>query len=420
MSQPSRFPGFDGLRSVAAVSVMFSHAFLIATGNEAREPLVRLLGPGNTAGLHGVFTFFIISGFLLSRSLSTNASAVTYVVNRTLRILPGFLLCTAVTAFVIGPLFSAATTREYFASPVPYTFARWSIESLSGTDLPGLFNYADAKGLATVVNGSLWSLRYEALSYTFLLVVWFVLPSRGLLAFAVSALALVTWLLPTTNFLTSIAFTLPYFAAGVLMHWFHARWGTNGRGAVVAVALLLASTAMGLQRYAFAPLGAYLIVFIGERRNPVSALAEVIGDCSYGLYLYGWPAEQIVKQLTQTTRPLYLFALALPLAFVCALVSCHAAEAPAMRLRGRVASTVNRVVDWLLTRVGAARGYAVVGAKAAFVIVGALVLLSSSRWWFFLTSMRDILVSVAAGGAVAAALYRVTAAVTARTPATDV
>jgi peptidoglycan/LPS O-acetylase OafA/YrhL len=71
--QTSRyFSGFDGLRLVAALSVIFSHAFLIATGSEDTEPFVRRLGPNNSVGLYGVFTFFIISGFL---SLSANASA---------------------------------------------------------------------------------------------------------------------------------------------------------------------------------------------------------------------------------------------------------------------------------------------------------------------------------------------------------
>ena len=67
----SPFPGFDGLRLAAATSVLFSHAFLIAEGTDDSEPLRHLLGPGNIIGLYGVFTFFIISGFLLTRSLAT-------------------------------------------------------------------------------------------------------------------------------------------------------------------------------------------------------------------------------------------------------------------------------------------------------------------------------------------------------------
>src|SRR6476619_3042580 len=88
----------------AAASVIFSHAFLIAEGSENREPLSHLLGPGNIVGLYGVFTFFIISGFLLARSLSLNSNLVQFSVNRVLRIYPAFLFCLFITVFILAPL----------------------------------------------------------------------------------------------------------------------------------------------------------------------------------------------------------------------------------------------------------------------------------------------------------------------------
>src|SRR5690349_17761017 len=93
----NQLPGFDGLRLVAAVSVLFSHAFLIATGSENTEPIAELFGHG-IVGLYGVFTFFIISGFLLARSLDQKTSLIRFSLNRVLRIYPGFILCIALTA----------------------------------------------------------------------------------------------------------------------------------------------------------------------------------------------------------------------------------------------------------------------------------------------------------------------------------
>jgi peptidoglycan/LPS O-acetylase OafA/YrhL len=96
----AEFPGFEGLRLVAAASVLFSHAFLIATGNENGEPFVRTLGPGNIIGLYGVYTFFIISGFLLARSLARESGPSVFAINRILRIYPGFVFCVIITAFL--------------------------------------------------------------------------------------------------------------------------------------------------------------------------------------------------------------------------------------------------------------------------------------------------------------------------------
>jgi len=48
------FAGFDGLRLIAAVSVIFSHSFLVATGSEENEPLVRLLGMPERKDVQGI------------------------------------------------------------------------------------------------------------------------------------------------------------------------------------------------------------------------------------------------------------------------------------------------------------------------------------------------------------------------------
>src|SRR3954468_22563400 len=59
---------FDALRLLAALSVVFSHSFLIAEGTEASEPFVWLTRNQCVLGLMGVFVFFIISGYLVTGS----------------------------------------------------------------------------------------------------------------------------------------------------------------------------------------------------------------------------------------------------------------------------------------------------------------------------------------------------------------
>jgi len=395
----SHFVGFDGLRLLAALSVIFSHAFLLATGSETSEPLVRILGPGNIIGLYGVFTFFIISGFLLARSLSANARPLNYAVNRALRIFPGFAFCIALTALVFGPLFSSSPSAEYFSHSNVVGFFRISLGTLTDQPLRGVFSY-DGE-LATVVNGSLWSLHYEALSYVFLLVLWIVLRSQSTAAAAAVLLSTLVWFSPVfAQRLLSIGFTLPYFAAGVAMSWVHDKYGTRHLGAVISASCFVASAALGLQFYAFAVFGAYLIVYFGERRNPGSAIASTIGDCSYGLYLYGWPAEQMVKQLTGTASAGVLFLLATPLAFALALISYHAVERPAMGARGAVLAAISRPFEtWSADRAW----YASWGARAGFVLMATFILTSRGRWWYLLWSVGLIILSAAAGSILAMA-----------------
>ncbi len=398
---PKHFAGFDGLRLVAAVSVIFSHSFLIATGSEENEPLVRLLGSRNSLGLYGVYTFFVISVFLLARSLRSNPSLTTYSVNRVLRIVPAFAACILVTAFVIGPICSSASLISYYASSVTWSFIAFALNGFSDWPLPGVYAY-DAD-LATVVNASLWSLPYEVLSYLFLLAVWLLLRSPGLATGAIVTIALCTWKFPVVEkAMAAIGFTLPFLAGGVFMQWLHARYGTHRILAILSAVLLVAAGFLGWQTHAFALLGAYLIVFFGERQNPGSKLAGKIGDCSYGLYLYAWPAEQIIRQFTVTTSPFWLFLGALPLASGLAFLSCHLIERPAMKRRAAVAALVRSALSKLFK---GAQAPAVIGAKIVFV-VGALLMLTRGRYWLITENMGKLLVLMMAGSAIAVVTHR--------------
>ncbi len=399
------FAGFDGLRLIGALAVIFSHCFLLAKGSESAEPLVKVFGPHNSAGLYGVFTFFSISGFLLAKSLSANPNPIRYVVNRVLRILPAFLFCILVCALLIGPLFSAAGVRGYFSDAAVWGYLKASIDTLSDVTLPGLFAY-DGE-LANVVNGSLWSLRYEALSYVVLLLLWTVFWTDGLVAGAIVVIAVLTRMSPAVNgALKGIAYTLPYFAAGVLMSWVHARFGTRRLGVLIAGVALLVSGLFGWQLLAFAPFGAYLIVFLGERPNPLSRLTSKIGDCSYGLYLFGWPVEQMVKQATGTTNPWLIMVIALPLAGVLAFISCHVIEKPAIGLKRIADDSLRRGFQRAVAWFGQAGGAAAWGARVAFVIGASFVIISDQRWFYFLESMGEVLLGMVAGSLIAIVIYR--------------
>jgi peptidoglycan/LPS O-acetylase OafA/YrhL len=91
----ARVNNFDALRLVAAICVIFSHAFLIAEGNQEHEPLILLTGRQSILGLAGVFVFFAISGFLVTQSYETTGSPLRYLAKRALRICPSPIISAA-------------------------------------------------------------------------------------------------------------------------------------------------------------------------------------------------------------------------------------------------------------------------------------------------------------------------------------
>jgi peptidoglycan/LPS O-acetylase OafA/YrhL len=62
---------FNLVRLVLSLLVIFSHSFELIDGNRTREPLTMLFGT-NSFGEFAVDCFFIVSGFLITKSWVDN------------------------------------------------------------------------------------------------------------------------------------------------------------------------------------------------------------------------------------------------------------------------------------------------------------------------------------------------------------
>ncbi|TMJ75786.1 MAG: acyltransferase [Alphaproteobacteria bacterium] len=117
-----RHNNFDLLRLLAALSVIFSHAFLLAENSQDHDPLMILTGGQAILGLAGVFVFFTISGYLISQSFEATPSPFVFLAKRALRIFPGLFGCLIVCVFSIGPLVTNLPLSEYLAKPETWLF----------------------------------------------------------------------------------------------------------------------------------------------------------------------------------------------------------------------------------------------------------------------------------------------------------
>ncbi len=343
-------PGFDLLRIILASGVVVWHCFPLTTGN------ARLIDATPLWFLVNIFVpmFFVVSGFLVTAS----AHRVTlghYLMNRVARIVPALLCVVALSALVVGPLVTTRSPAAYFADPL---VARYfgNVAGLVADALPGVFESLPVPG---VVNGSLWTVRFEyacyiglgglillglarrwwpyALAYLLLLLlaVWLA-AARAAGAEAGATLPIGEGILPQAMKV------LPYFLLGGLLYVLRARIPFDGR---LALAAALAIPAVGLLGSAawlkvplfwllLAPVLAYLTIWLGLVRLPKF---EVLGggDFSYGIYFYHFPILQLLVLWTGV-RDWWLLALmaAVPVLLVAA-ASWHFVEKPALALRKR-------------------------------------------------------------------------------------
>src|SRR5207248_914609 len=159
---------FDALRLIAALSVAFSHSFLIAEGSEAREPFAWLTGNQCILGLVGVFVFFIISGYLVTESYCRTPAPGRFALKRGLRIYPALADNAIVCALVLGPIATSLPLSAYFADRGVGRFVAAVLMLDPGPlQLPGVLFADNSVGL--LINGSLWTLRYEVMMYAMVL-----------------------------------------------------------------------------------------------------------------------------------------------------------------------------------------------------------------------------------------------------------
>jgi peptidoglycan/LPS O-acetylase OafA/YrhL len=330
-----RANNFDAVRLVAALSVVFSHSFLIAEGSEANEPFVWITGNQCVLGLVGVFVFFIISGYLVTESYCRLPAPGRFAARRALRIYPGLLANVLVCAFLIGPMISALPVSAYFASPELRQFLVETLTLNPGPlHLPGVLFADNSVGL--LVNGSLWTLRYEIMMYLMILV----LAAVGLLRLSsaivlvgvgVAAVCFEKALTPFGDF-GEWAWLVGFFASGMVLHFVRERLAFDWRYALLAVAALVLFVWLGRFIMLFPLAGAYLVIWFARRHDRWLDYSKYCGDLSYGLYIYGWPAEQLVMYLSGGKAAWWqVFAESLALALPAAWLSWHGIEKWVMR-----------------------------------------------------------------------------------------
>jgi peptidoglycan/LPS O-acetylase OafA/YrhL len=343
MPSPSRHANnFDFLRLVAALTVIFSHSFLIAQGHQKNEPLVWASHNQCPLGLVGVFVFFVMSGYLVTESFCRAPSPGGFALRRFARIYPALVPNGLICALILGPIVTSLPLAAYFSDHGVRDFLVEIATLWPGPlALPGVLFANTTVGL--VINGSFWTLRFEVYMYLTVLVLGVVRGLRLSTSIALLILGVVAiwwderhslmWLHDVRGWL----WMLSHFAAGMAMYflrgWVVFRWYY----ALIAVAGLALLSQIGEFITFFALPGGYLTIYAATRYWPRLDYARHIGDLSYGIYIYGWPCEEFVMWLSGGKAAwwqvlLGTLALVLPLAWL----SWHGVEKWALRwVRGR-------------------------------------------------------------------------------------
>jgi peptidoglycan/LPS O-acetylase OafA/YrhL len=129
---------FDFLRLVAALTVIFGHAYAIAPIDSIGDPVLNLIG-FDRSGSVAVKFFFFLSGLVVTNSLLKKENAASFIISRTLRVFPGLIVC-VLFSVLLGAFLSSMDFREYFFSNETKSYLNNNIllQEIKWT-LPGVF-----------------------------------------------------------------------------------------------------------------------------------------------------------------------------------------------------------------------------------------------------------------------------------------
>jgi len=334
----SRDNNFNLIRMIAATSVLVSHAWPITLGTGTPEPLEEYVG--GSLGWIAVAIFFAISGFLIARSFDRSERVADWFSARAVRLFPGLAVVLLLTVLILGPVVTQLPLAQYATQPGTLTyFPRNFTLAFLQYDLPGVFvglPYPDA------INGSLWTLIYEVVCYGGVLVLGFlglikrpaVMIAAAVLFFAVYA---AIGVLHDQNPLPQRIVTLrnlafPFFVGTLLYVWRHRIPLSWPIAALVVAACVLAHGTV-IFPYLFIVAVSYLVFVLAYLPGGAIRAYNRIGDYSYGMYIYAFPAQQLVAFLVAPDSPWVNIALSLPASLLCAYLSWHFVENPALTWR---------------------------------------------------------------------------------------
>lgn len=323
------------LRVIAASLVIYGHAPPIA-GGYAPKDLFLMLGIGHYSGDLAVNLFFAISGFLVTGSYVRRSNLVEFAWARALRLVPAYAVCLLALAYVVGPIFTIRPIGRYLTDPDTFHYFWKNIQFQPHMvwRLPDVF-LANPK--RATVNGAIWTLPAEARMYCYAALFGFLGLFRWRWLFnAVFAAAMAYCLVVPHAF--PFAMIPQYerlavmFAMGMFCYINRGWIPVSGfvLAALVGLSILLRGTpAYPAMLYVtlayFALWFAYGTRWTGFNR---------FGDCSYGIYLWGYPVQQVFAALYPTMPALANAALSLVVATAIASASWHGVEKPALAFKG--------------------------------------------------------------------------------------
>jgi peptidoglycan/LPS O-acetylase OafA/YrhL len=327
---------FNLLRFLAASLVVYTHCYAF-TGKLPQQHdyfSYFIYSLGNV----GVDTFFIISGFLITKSYLARNNFFVFMRARVLRLYPGLIAALLFACLLIGPLNTTVPLAEYFNSSQLTVYFFYNASLIKTVlELPGVFSN---NVCCNSVNGSLWTLPAEARMYV--LIAGFglagILNKRKLYTAAIFLAALIYLVdkdkLPLISD-NPLYYKLSWFFFSGSLFYIYREVIPQSNYVWIGLLALLFLSYLFFTEYLwliYAAVLPYVTLWFAFNVNSLHAFNKM-GDYSYGIYIYSFPIQQTIVSYLPGLDVIPLFYLSMLLTLVLAIPSWFFIEKPALQYK---------------------------------------------------------------------------------------
>ncbi|GAK03729.1 acetyltransferase [Geomicrobium sp. JCM 19037] len=304
MSSMGKENNLDLVRFIIAAFVMYFHAFHIAGGEHSHE-LLR------------VILFFFISGFFVYGSFERWGNVKDFVLARCVRLFPGMIVLMFVTLFFIGPIVTEKSIMSYMTDTKTWEYLLGVTIVFLQQELPGVFTN---NPYPNVVNGSLWTLQLELVYYASIVILSLLQLTKPRVLIVLFAF---TYFLHHLSLPVGETYISLYrvFLLGMLFYVYKENIPIRHAYAFGSFIVLLVFWNHPWFHELFIFFGSYLTLYAIYVRKLTIPWSRLLGNCSYGVFLFGYPVQQSVQHFLPQISAGQNFIISLPFACLFALLS---------------------------------------------------------------------------------------------------
>lgn len=319
------------LRFIAALAVIFSHSYPLSLGAANNDFMTAFSNGKLGIGGIAVGVFFLSSGLLVSKSIERKHDTKKYFKARCLRIFPPLIAVVLISVFIIGPIFTELSLFDYLFNPKTYLYLLNAL-LIPIHSLPGVFTN---NIYGAVVNGALWTLPLEficyiALFFCFQLKILNKKSMKYTLPLCVIGFILCFYTtIPVFTMMKQYLQPVFIFYIGMVAYVYRDKIILNGKLAGLLSLVWLALIYTGSAEIAMVFIFPYIILTIVYSVNQCSGKVSSLGNYSYGIYLCGFPIQQMIVYLfSGEMEAIINFVIAAPIAFLIGIIIYQLIEKP--------------------------------------------------------------------------------------------